>query len=407
MPRYTYQAYDRDGALRSGAIEAQSRQSALEVLHRQGQFPLDVTEARVAATVPWWQREVFIGASMPLGDLGLFTRELATLIKAELPLDDTLRIVSMQPLMSARMRALAAAIYNAVREGSPLSGALSATGRFPEYYWRLVQAGEASGTLGSVLDELAVLVDRSIEVRRQIGSALLYPATLMIAAIAAVVVIVAVLLPTIVPLFKDAGAALPWTVQILVDTRDLVVEHWLLTLLLLGSVIAAAIIAGRDDRLRLARDRALLRTPLVGGLITDRETARFARTLSSLLHHGVPILDAVGITAGVLRNRVFAAAAVDAGQSLKEGGTLSSHLVESGLYTDLATRLVAVGEQTGQLDTMLMQVATIYEATLQRRLTRIMSLVTPLLTLLIGALVGGLILSVMSAILSVNELAFK
>jgi general secretion pathway protein F len=153
--------------------------------------------------------------------------------------------------------------------------------------------------------------------------------------------------------------------------------------------------------------RLALRLPIVGSLIGDRETARFARTLATLTQNGVSMLDAMRITSSVMGNGAYAIGVREIGESLKEGRVLSVPMAASGLFSELAVRLTGIGEQTGQLTQMLMQVATIYEATLQRQLARLMSLVTPILTLVIGALVGGLILSVMNAILSVNELVFK
>jgi len=153
--------------------------------------------------------------------------------------------------------------------------------------------------------------------------------------------------------------------------------------------------------------RALLRVPIIGDVIANRETARFSRTLATLSRNGVPLLDAVRLSGSVLRNRAFNLAVDDIGETLKAGGSLTTPMTQSGLFSELSLRLIAVGEQTGQLDVMLMRVATIYEAILQRQLGRLTSLITPILTLLIGGLVGGLILSVMSAILSVNDLAFK
>jgi general secretion pathway protein F len=165
------------------------------------------------------------------------------------------------------------------------------------------------------------------------------------------------------------------------------------------------VLAWRSPALRLTIDRAILRLPMVGGLVAARETARFSRTLSTLSHNGVPMLDAVRISGSVLQNKAFSLAAVAAVESLKEGGSLSQPLAKSGLFSELALRLMAVGEQTAQLDTMLMRIAQIFETTLQRQLSRLMTLLTPLLTLLIGALVGGLIISVMTAIMSLNDVA--
>lgn len=408
MPRYLYRAYDQHGVLKRGEIETQSREAAIDALQRRAFHPLEVTEGGAASSQRWWQREVFGGGYLSLPDLTLFTRELATLVKADLPLDEAIRIVSLQPLMSAKIRTVTKAVLDGVREGNSLSGALAARGQdFPEYYWRLVQAGEASGSLGEVLEDISTFLERSSEVRGQLGSALVYPCILLAAAGAALGVILTVLLPTIVPLFKDAGVTPPATIQFLVNAQEAIARNWLLVLMTLAGLAVAVIAAGQDDRLRLIRHRALMRLPVIGSLVANRETARFARTLATLTRNGVPMLEAVRLSGSVLRNRAFLTTVELAGESLKEGGTLSAPLVTSGLFSELSLRLIAVGEQTGQLEAMLMRVANIYEATLQRQLARLTSLVTPILTLAVGGMVGGLILTVMSAILSINELAFK
>lgn len=407
MPRYNYQAYDQHGALTKGSINAQSRLTALDAIHQQGQYPLLISEGTAAPAERWWQREVFGSRALPVADLGQFTRELALMTSADLPLDETLRMVSLQPLVSSRTRLLAAKLHERVREGASFSEALEESQRFPEFYWRLVRAGEAGGSLTAVLDELALLLERALEMRRQIGTALLYPLTLIAAAVGAMIVIATVLVPTMVPLFRDAGVALPVVVQVMVDLTSMVSRNWLaVVVLIIGSTIGA-IAASRNDRFLLWRDRMLLALPIVGRLIRNREMARFARTVSTLIHNGVALLEAVRITTNVHQNSNFATVARDAAESLKEGRSLSSELAVSGLFSELAVRLVGIGEHTGQLDAMLMRTAIIYETALQRELARLMSLVSPILTLLIGALVGTLMLSVMNALLSLNELAIK
>ena len=409
MPPFRFRAYDQNGALKDGEIEARSRERALEALHQRGQYPIDliaVDDGQVAAG-KWWEREITLGdGSLPASGLMLFTRELATLVKADLPIDECLQIVSLQPLIPRRIKAATLGVLDAVRQGQSLSAALAARGtEFPEYFWRLVQAGEASGSIGEVLDDLSAFLERSNEVRSQVSSALLYPAVLLVAAGGALVIILTVLLPTVVPLFKDAGAPLPGSIRVLVDAQDFVARNWVVSLAVLAAILASIPLAWRQPALRLSIDRALLKLPVVGGLIANRETSRFARTLSTLSHNGVPMLDAVRISGSVLQNTAYARAVATAGQVLQEGGQLSTPLVKSGLFSELAMRLIAVGERTGQLEPMLMRVATVYEDSLQRQLSRLMSLLTPVLTLLIGGMVGGLILSVMNAILKVNELA--
>lgn len=408
MPSFRYSAYDPTGKLKRGEIASLSRAAAIDVLRRRGEFPIDIDAASDTLQLRWWEREVFASQSFRPAELALFTRELATLVAADIPLEDALRLVSLQPALGSKMRNLSQTVLARVREGQALSDALAdrAAG-FPEYYWRLVQAGEASGALGPVLDDLAQFLERSTDTRGQVLSALLYPAILIVAACAALAVIMNVLLPTIVPLFKDAGATPPVVIQVLADVHDFVARYWYIFLASCAGLCLAALLAFRNERVRLTLDQLVLRLPLIGRLTTYRETARFSGTLGTLIRNGVPLLDAVRISGAVLQNRVFAASVQTAEMETKEGVPLSRPLARSGLFPELAVRLISVGEQTGQLDAMLTRVATIHEHVLQRLIARTMSLLTPMLTLVTGALVGGLIISVMGAILSVNDLAFQ
>ncbi len=408
MPHYRYQAYDRRGTRRSGAIAAATRENALETLAQRGEIALEVIECAASPELAWWERDIFQSASVPLPALALFTRELTSLVKAELPIDEALRLVAMQPLMPKRVRQTVSSVLALVIEGEALSGALAAQGKaFPEVYWRLVRAGEASGSLAHVLEDLANFLDRSVETRGRVSSALLYPAVLIVAAVIAIGVIMTVLLPTIAPLFKDAGATPPLLIKWLNGLSAFVEQHWQLVLAASAALALAAAVAFQNEGFRSSLDRILLSLPLAGRLIEQRETGRLARTLATLIKNGVPILDAVRISGSVLSNRVLAAAVRDAGEEIKEGGDLTAPLARSGLFSELFLRFTRIGEQTGQLDTMLQRVAEIYEAALQRQTQRLISLITPVVTLVIGGIIGGLIITVMSALISVNDLALK
>ncbi len=407
MPRYRFSVYDLSGALTTGTIEAGSRDAALDALHGRGQLPVDLVEdAGGGEAARWWQREIVLGSgALPLSSLGLFTRELATLVKADVTVDRALAIVGQQPMMPRRMRASAAALLDAVREGRSLSAAMAARSpEFPEHYWRLVEAGEASGSLGAVLDRLAQFLERSGETRSQVTSALLYPAVLLAAALAAIGVIFGVLVPTITPLFSDAGAPLPPALRFLVGLKDFVSAHGLEIAVVLALIATAVVAALRSPRLRLGLDRRVLRLPVVGELVTARETARFARTLAMLSENGVPLLEALRIAGNVVQSRAFSAAIGGASHGVQDGRKLSQSLHEQRVVPDLCISLLEVGERTGQVEPMLVKTAEAYETLLQRRLARLMSLLTPMLTLVIGGLVGALILSVMNAILSINDL---
>ena len=323
-------------------------------------------------------------------------------------MDEALRIAHVQPLMPGRVRQAIARVLGRVLEGASLSEAFQAEGpAFPAYYVHVVRAGEAAGTLGQTLDELAGFLERSAEFRARVGSALLYPAMLMVVAVAALAVIMTVLIPTIAPLFTDAGVEPPFIIGFLLWVHGALASHWLVALSATIAVAVGLLAVSRSARWRLWRDRQLLRLPLVAGLVENGQTAIMTRTLATLLRNGVPMLQALQIAGDVLSNRAMAAALRECAGDVKEGATLSGALGRSGLFPELALRLTAVGEQTGQLDTMLDRVGNIYELALQRQLGRLTNLLTPVLTLAMGVLVGGLLLSVMGAIASVNELALR
>ncbi len=408
MARFNYKAYDASGAFGSGEIAAQSREGALEVLARRGQIPVELKEATAAAVTAWWQREVFGSGRLSTQNLAAFTRELASLVKAEIPIDEALRIVAVQPMMPVRLRQITNSCLERVMEGEALSDALQAQGQaFPEFYFRLVKAGEASGALSDVLVDLAKVIERSAETRSKVTSALVYPAVLLIAAVVALVVILTVLIPTILPIFEDAGAKPPLLIHVLSAFQKFLSQHWISVLCAVLATGFGFVVLAQNPAARLRLDRFWLRVPLIGGLIERRETARLARTLSVLTRNGVPILESLRIASGVMSNRAYMQAIANAGDEVKEGGTLTAPLARSGLFPDLFLRLTAVGEKTGQLDTMQLRVAEIYEAAVERQVERLTSLITPVLTLVIGGCVGGLIISVMSAIFSVNDLALK
>jgi general secretion pathway protein F len=216
-----------------------------------------------------------------------------------------------------------------------------------------------------------------------------------------------VLLPAIVPIFKDAGLRPPVIVRLLLDLQEMIARDGILLLSAASALFAGGLLAARNEWLREVRDRTILQLPTVGGLVSGAATARFARTLATLLRSGVPMLQALRIVGSVTGNHAFAAAIAKTADEIKEGGTLPGSLTKFNLFSELSLRLIAAGEQTGQLETMLLRIATVYEAQLQRRIDRLTSLLVPALTLAIGIVVGGLILSVMSAIVSVNELAFR
>lgn len=407
MIRFGYHAYNAAGKLVRGEIASESRELALAALRRRGEFPLEIFEGQAPRRERWWERDLALWRSgMSQSGLALFTRELATLLRAELPLDEALRIVALQPAMPASARRITRAILERVLEGQSLSQALAAQdGAIPEHHWRLVQGGEASGGLSDVLDDLAGYLERMAETRSRIASAMLYPCILIAMSVLALATITMVLLPMIVPLLRGANAELPFVIGVLNGLQEAVAASW--PAIGAAAVLAAigAVQGARSGALGAGLSRLALSTPVARGLVIQREVSKYSRTMATLLKGGVPLLEAARIAGGALSNRAFRSAAATVTEELKEGAPLTRPLTASGLFPELALRLIAIGEQTGQLEAMLARVATIFEAAFQRRIDRLTTLLTPALTLGVGLFVGGLMVSVMSALLSVNDIA--
>lgn len=409
MARFAFKAYDGAGRMQHGELDAESQRTALDVLSRRGLFAVEVI-ASVATSErrPWWQRDLLADRRLPRATLASLARELAVLTKARLPIDEALGIAALQPRTGRRTRHLLLSVQQRVIEGSSLSEALAQQGgAIPEYYWRLVSAGESGGNLPGVLEELAVFLEQSEQRRSQLLTAMLYPMVLFLAAAAALGVVLVVLMPAILPLFRDAGVEPPLLLGLLAGGQDALVRYWPLTLAATAFLLAALLWMGASPYGLELRDRLALRLPVVASLVQQASTARFARTLAMLLHNGVPMLEALQIVAGVMSNRSYRKAVRDAEQQINRGGSLVQSLTSSGLFPELALRFVALGESGGSLPVMLARAADIYEQSLRRQLERMLALATPLVTIVIGGSVGLLMLTVLSAMLGLNETVLR
>jgi len=406
MPRFQYRAYDGRGLLALGHVNAASRDAADETLWTQGLTAFDL-RLLDDERKRWWQRELFARVGKSRADLTDFTREFATLVGAELPLDDCLRILSDQATSSA-MRTLAAGLRQDILDGTTLSNGLQKRSQiFSDEYVSIVRAGELGGALASAFQELATLLERRQEVRSKIQSALIYPGILLGLTVISLAVIMGVLIPSLAPVFAQAGKPLPATLQFLISAQS----RWLDILIALsataGAMGCALPIAFRKHHVRVFADRSKLKVPVTGRLLLQKETAQFARTLGTLLRAGVPLLSAATTAVGTLGNSYLATGMQRAIRRVGEGSSLNHGLHTENILPPLAERMIAVGEEAGKLDQTLLTLALVFEKQTQRTIDRLMTLLTPVLTVAIAILVGSLILAIMNAILSVNELAVQ
>ena len=406
MPSFTYQAYGGRGEFAQGRIEAASADAASELLWAQGLTPFHL-QAAAAEGERWWQREVFGGTRTSPAQLASFTRDFATLNSAEIPLDDALRILVAQA-PSRAMRTVVTALLADVLDGSPLSDAMYKHSKvFAADYVSAVRSGEVGGTLAQVLEEMADLLERRMEIRNRIRSALVYPAILVAFAIVTIGLIVAVLVPGIAPIFAEGGKTMPAAIGLVLAVQAHWTEIAASFLVVAAAATGALVIALRRPPARLALDRFKLRPPLFGAFVLERETARFARSLGTLLRAGVPLLQASISARAVIGNRHVGAGVDRALEAVREGSSLHRALERHAELPPVALRMISVGEEAGKLDRMLLRMAAMFEQQTQRTLDRFMTILTPTLTLTIAFLVGGLVLSVMNAILSINELVYR
>lgn len=421
MATFHYKAYTAQGVITAGTIVADGVDAAIDALYGSGLTPFEtygssddaadrsnqISSVSHKADVPIWKRELIESNHFSLKELTAFTAELASLINSALPLDAAFRIIA-GPGAAPKTIRLANGLLKDVLAGLQLSEAMAQRPDiFPSDYRAILGAGEAGGVTGQVLKQISELLARRLEIRGKISSALVYPMILILMSLVSVVVIVFVLIPSISPIFTDAGLPLPGILNTFSDLQ----ENWIASMLVLGvGVTTSGVLwsrAKQNAEIMTGIDRLKCSLPVVGKLIQAREAGSFARALGTLLGARVSLMSAMHTARALVTNRHLNTLYASAINRVPEGTPLHRAFDGTGLLPATSLRLVAVGEESGQLGPMLMQVATVIEADLQRHIERMVGLLTPILTLAVGGSIGALIMHVMSAVLSINNLAFQ
>ena len=406
MPRYRYEAVDATGETLRDELEAASQEAAIERLRDQGLLPLSVAEAkdgffRTGLGQPWFSQRRTLSRKAIM----LLTQQLSNLLNAGMPLDRALTIL-IGVTDDEPSKALVERVQEKVRGGANLADALEAQGAFSRFYLNMIRAGETGGALEVVLKRLTEFLERSQALRETVSSALIYPLILLSVSALSVIILLAFVVPQFERLFADAGKALPLATQIVIAAGDGFRYYWWVGVILIGVLTAAMRQQLSQPESRMRWDRWFLRLPLFGDLIAKVETARLTRTLGTLLGNGVSLLNALTIVRETLTNRVLAGALGDVAEQVKSGRGLADPLSESGDFPKLAVQMVRVGEETGQLQEMLLQVADTYDGEVQTAVKRLLTLLEPALILGLGVVIAAIIMSILVAILSLNDLAF-
>jgi len=403
MPEFSYKAIKGTGELVQGTLVAETEPALLAQLRRMGCLPIHVS-AKDGSTGASWALLKRRGTSS--SDRLGFARQLATLVRAGVPLDRSLSL-SRDLAEKPALQAVIGATLKELRSGQSLANSLAANPRFfPALYVAMVRAGEASGTLPAVLDRLVEFEEFSAELRGYLISALIYPTVLLGVGSVAIAFLLGFVVPRFAQIFEEAGKELPLPTQILMDVSQAFRDYgWIAAVVISITVVLFARWV-RTESGRLRWDQWRLKAPLLGDVSLKLEIARFAKTMGTLLNQAVPIISALRLTREVLSNRRVAAAVEPLIQGVKRGQGLAGPLAETRMFPALAVQLMTLGEQTGKLDSMLLELATIYDREVRVATKRLVALVEPAVILAMGLVVGTIVISTLLAIVSINEVPF-
>ena len=416
MPMFQYKAVSHAGEVKEGVLEGATHSGVIAHLQSLGLIPIraaEVTSDGVAAAGKISANAVGANGGTSIfggrgkvsqADLGAITRELATLLRAGLPLDRGLEIL-INLAEKKSVSELLMAIRNEVRGGTSLSKSLDKhRDVFSRFYINMVKAGEAGGSLGNVLQRLADYMERAAELKESVLSALIYPAILFVVAVASVLILVIFVVPQFKQIFDQSGKALPFATDVVLTTGIFLRKNWPI---ILAGVVLALWLLKRSLTHPVSRarwDAKFLRWPVMGNLIGKVEMARFSRSLGTLLQNGVPLLAGLSILKDTLGNAVFRDAVDVVSRDLKEGRGMAKPMMEANVFPKLAVQMIGVGEETGKLDEMLVQVAEVYDREVAAAIKRALALIEPVMIVGLALLIGGIIMSILVAMFDLMDI---
>ncbi|UCD57173.1 MAG: type II secretion system F family protein [Candidatus Hydrogenedentota bacterium] len=410
MPIFSYQATDKKGQEVTGMVDADSLALAINQVRSLGYFPTRVKEdagklaRRRGAKRKGKGMNLAIGGFVKRKQVTLMTRQLATLIDAGLPLLRSLSILYDQQ-KPGKLKSILDELVNDVQSGTTFSEALAKHPKaFDKLYVNMIRAGEVGGMLEVVLNRLADFAERREALARKVKGAMIYPIMVILVAGGIVTFLLMKVVPTFAEIFADLGGALPAPTQFLLNASETLKHSYLQVLAYVAGTIVAIKLVFKIEIVRAIRDRVVLHLPLFGQLARKIGVARFARTLGTLITSGVPILQSLSIVKETIANRVIANAVGEVHDSIREGETIAGPLEESGAFPPMAVNMIDVGEETGNLDSMLLKVADIYDAEVEVAIGGMLQMLEPALMVGLGGIVGFIVISMYLPIFSLGDL---
>ncbi len=400
MPAYQFTAIDASGKQHKGILEADSARQIRQQLRDKTWIPVSVEAVEHKEKQ---QRSGFLQKKLTAYDLALLTRQLSVLVAAGIPLEEALRAVGKQSEKTP-VQNLLIAVRSKVLEGHSLAQAMQQAGRFPDLYIATIAAGERSGHLDLILDQLADYTENRFAMQKKIQGAMIYPIILMLMAFGIVMGLMTYVVPDIVKTFEQSDQALPWITVVLMKSSDFIRQAWpfLLFAMVIGTIGLLRFL--KTSAGHYAFDRLTLKLPLFGKLSRGINAARFASTLSILTQSGVPLVDALKIAAAVSNNWVIRDAVSLAAEKVTEGGNLATQLERSGHFPPMMVQMIRSGESSGELDRMLERASTMQDREVTTLISTLLALLEPLMLVLMASIVLLIVIAVMLPIVNMNNM---
>jgi len=403
LPNFRYTARDKDGKAVSGVMDSANSASLVDVLRQKELTIISIEEVREKA-----KTSMSIGGDKASPeDLVIFSRQLATMVDAGIPLVGALDALQDQ-MERAGFKNIVKKVRDNVEGGLSLSESLSKQPNvFSPFFINMVRAGESSGDLDEILDRVAIYMEKTIALVRKVKSSLIYPAVVIFMAIAITMFLIIFVVPTFKNIFSTIGVSLPVPTLILIAISDMLRKWIIIVIIVLCAFIFILSKLIKTEKGALAWDRMLLKIPVIGPLLRKVAVARFARTLSTLQKSGVSILTALEIVGKTSGNKVIEMAVIKTKLSIKEGESIAQPLAASKVFPPMVTRMISVGEQTGKLEEMLSKIADFYESEVDAAVSGLTSLIEPLIIAFLGIVVGGIVVSMFLPIVKLIQVVAK
>lgn len=406
MPRYLYQAKAVNGSLTTGQIDASSEQDAQNRLRSKQLTPLRLVKSGggSAPAKPATTPSAF-GQRVDSKELQIFTRQFSTLINAGIPIVDSLRILS-EGKRNPLLKETAAKVKESIEGGKRLGDSMAQHGHvFDRFYVNMVRAGEEAGILDGILQRMAIYLEKSEKLKKQIKGAMTYPAAIIVIAMIVVAGILIFIIPEFQKLYNSAGKELPAVTAMVITMSETVTQKWYLVLLVVFGAPMGLLYYYRTPEGRDTMDRIFISMPLFGDLVQKSSVARMTRTLSTLLSSGVSVVDALEIAAKTAGNAVIEEALVRSKESVIAGKPLAAPLAKEKMIPDMVTQMISIGEKSGTMDTMLGKIADFYEDDVENAVKALTSLIEPLLMVVLGGIIAFLVIAMYLPIFDLANVA--